>query len=357
MTDIKVPDGLTDEMKKSRERLRLLKPRVYEKLMKYLEAEERGDVLTPSLIDWTYGFECNFKCPHCCAHAFQRPEEKNKLSFQQIKDIADQADEIGIFVINLIGGEPLVWDELDEVIEAIDPKRFHISITTNGWFLTPDVTKHLAAIGVDKLGISIDSGFADVHDSFREKKGSFARALEGVKNAHDAGIRTLISTVATHQNIYTDGFRKLLEISQELNVGLDIQCATVSGGWRGRMDVLIDEKDAEYLETLREKYPLTRRDVWSTPGSKGGCPAITRSVYIISSGEVLPCLFIHISLGNVLKEPLKDIIERGLKIKEFKDFTKLCLAGEDREFIEKYMSRTFDADSLPISFEDGFGDV
>jgi MoaA/NifB/PqqE/SkfB family radical SAM enzyme len=344
-------------MQKSRERLRLVKPRVYDKLIRYLEAEKNGEELTPSLIDWTYGFECNFNCPHCSANAFQGPENRKKLSLEQIQDVADQADEIGIFVINLIGGEPLVWKELDEVVSAIGPDRFHISITTNGWFLTPDVTRHLASIGVDKLGISIDSGFEDVHDMFREKKGSYKRAIEGIKNAADAGIRTLVSTVATHQNIHSDGFQKLLEISQDLDVGLDIQCATVSGGWRGRMDVLIDDKDAEYLESLREKYPLTRRDVWSTPGSQGGCPAITRSVYIISSGEVLPCLFIHISLGNVLKEPLKDIIERGLTIREFKDFSKLCLAGEDKDFIEKYLSRTFSATSLPISFEEGFGNV
>ncbi len=349
-----VPDKLTEDIKKNRERLRKLKPRVYAKVMDYLEAEKNSSQLTMSLIDFAYSFECNFRCPHCCAEAFGYSNKH--MSFEGIKLVADQADEMGIFVINLIGGEPLVWD-LSKIIDAIDSSRFHISITTNGWLLTPEVANQLAELGVDKVGVSIDSGLREEHDNFRCKEGSFNRAVGGVQNSIAAGIRTLISVVVTHQSLYTKGFHALLNLSKELNVGLDIQCATVSGGWRGRLDVLIDEKDAEYLEKLRDEYPLLRRDVWSTPGSEGGCPAITRSVYIIPSGDVLPCLFIHVSLGNVLKEPLKYIIDRGLKIREFSEFTKLCLAGEDRGFIDKYLAKTFGVKTLPLGFGEVFTDV
>lgn len=349
-----VPQELVDNVQQSRDRLRIKKPKVYAKLLKYLESEKNEEEFTLSLLDFAYDFGCNFRCSHCCAEAFNGTSSNRIMTLDEVKRVADQADDVGIFIINLIGGEPLIWKELPMVIQTIDPDRFHISMTTNGWLLTEKVTKQLVDLGVDKVGISIDSGFAEEHDAFRSKKGSFEKALEGAKFAVKAGLRTLISTVVTHQNIHSEGFIKLFEITKELNIGLDLQCATVSGGWQGRLDVLLDQKDAEFLETLRLQHPLLRRDVWTTPGSKGGCPAVTRSAYIIPSGDVLPCLFIHISLGNVFKEPLRDILKRGVKVDELREYSKLCLAGEDLNFINKYLSRTFNAKSLPLTFDEGF---
>ncbi len=355
--NVKVPEKLTEEIEKSRERLRQKKPKVYTKLIRYLEAETKKDPFAISLIDFALGFKCNFQCPHCCAEAFHSgPKNKYQMSLDQVKRMADQADEVGAFVINLIGGEPLIWEGLDKVIETIDPSRFHISMTTNGWFLKPEVAKKLADWSVDKVGVSIDSGFAEEHDAFRKKKGSFQKTIEAVKNARAAGIRVIISTVVTHQNIYSPGFQRLIDTSLELGVGLDLQCATVAGGWQANTDVLINEEDAAYIESLREKYPLLRRDLWSVPGSDGGCPAVTRSVYVIPDGRVLPCLFIHISLGNLFDEPLRDILMRGLRVKELREFNGLCLAGEDKKFIDKYLRRTFSAEHLPLSFDEGFGD-
>jgi len=50
----------------------------------------------------------------------------------------------------LIGGEPLIWPDFEKSVSA----RFHISITTNGWMLTPERAKHLAELGIDKVGVS-----------------------------------------------------------------------------------------------------------------------------------------------------------------------------------------------------------
>jgi MoaA/NifB/PqqE/SkfB family radical SAM enzyme len=223
--------------------------------------------------------------------------------------------------------------------------------------LTREKAEYLAKVGIDKVGISIDSGFEYEHDRFRGKRGSYRRAIEALKNAKTAGLRTMISAVVTHQNIRSEGFQRLLDLSAEFDVNLDLQCGTVSGGWRGNVDVLIDEKDAEYLESLRAKYPLLRRDVWSVPGSIGGCPAGTRSIYIIPSGDVLPCLFIHVSFGNVSEEPLSVIQKRMLKVKEFREFSTLCFAGEDRGFINNYLSKTFNSKRLPLDYRDVFGDL
>lgn len=349
------PQGLVKEMQASRERLRQIKPKVYAKLLSYLEKESTGKIKAFSLLDWAYSFQCNFKCPHCCAEAFR---EKNQLqvppSLEQVRHIADQAHALGIFIINFIGGEPLAWPHLSEIIQTIDPTRFHISLTTNGWCLDKAMADRLAKAGVDKIGVSLDSAVAEEHDGFRRMPGSFVRALAGIKFAKEAGIRTMISTVVTHQNIRSPNFARLLALSTELGVNLDLQCATVAGGWRGNYDALIDTEDAAYLTSLREKYHLLRRDVWDVPGSKGGCPAATRSVYIIPSGDVLPCLFMHITFGNIFKDDLEQIVDRMLQVKELRENSNLCLAGEDLEFIRNHLSKTFDAPVLPIDYRQVF---
>lgn len=352
-----VPRALTQKMQASRMRLRVQRPRIYEKLMRYLEAEKHPKNRQMSLIDFGYGFECNFSCKHCCADVFREQFRNQRMFLDQVKGIADQADELGVFVFSLIGGEPLIWPELDDLVRVLDPERFLISITTNGWLLTLDRAKHLANIGVSKVNVSIDSGVPEEHDAFRVKLGSHAQAVGAAKNAIAAGLNTQISTVVTHHNLRSEGFQKLLAFSREMDVCLDIQVATPTGKWLGNLDPLIDAEDAKYIRQLRTQYPLLRRDLFSTPGAMGGCPAVTGSLYIISSGEVLPCLFIHISLGNVLKEPLAVIRERGLRVKELKEYSSVCLAGEKCDFFTKYMPRTFQAQSFPLSCREGFYDV
>lgn len=58
-----VPEKLVEDLENSRLRLRQLKPNVYRKLINYLEAEKNGNSSTLCLLDFTYGFECNFRCP------------------------------------------------------------------------------------------------------------------------------------------------------------------------------------------------------------------------------------------------------------------------------------------------------
>ena len=54
-------------------------------------------------------------------------------------------------------------------------------------------------------------------------------------------------------------------------------------------------------------------------------------------GDVLVCPYLHIKIGNIFEQPLKDIINYGFTIKYFKNFTELCLSGEDKDFVRKYM--------------------
>ena len=276
------------------------------------------------------------------------------MTIDEIRTVADQADEAGVFMINLIGGEPLVLPDLEEIIKVLDPKRFRISVTTNGWKLTKDVARDLARMGVDRVCISLDSAFAGEHDKIRGVAQSHERAQAAVLNSLEAGIVTQVSTCVTHQNLRSEGITKLLEWTNGHGVYIDLPAGAPCGEWLGKTDMLITEDDARYIRDLRYKFPLVRRDLFPSPGLQGGCFAVKQTLYIIPSGEVLPCLLIHISLGNVLKENLRKIRDRGLNIQAFRGFSKKCLAAEDRDFINKYIARTFGQKRLPLSYDEGW---
>ena len=350
-----VSSALTKKMIQNREKMKRERPKAYEKLMNYLKLGNVPENPYLARLDWAINYDCNLKCQHCFAGAFEGKISDYKMTMDDIRKVAGQADEAGVFMINLIGGEPLVWPDLRDIIETLDPKRFKISITTNGWNLTKERAKELAGMGVDRVCVSVDSFFADEHDNFRGVAGSHARATAAVLNSLAAGIVTQVATCVTHQNLRSEGITKLLEWTDKLGVYMDLPAAAPCGKWLGKTDMLITEEDAKYIRDLRKKYPLVRRDIFPSPGLQGGCFAVKQTLYIIPTGDVLPCLFIHISLGNALKEHLRDIRARGLKIKRFRDFSEKCLAAEDHDFISKYLLCTFNAKVLPVSPEEGWG--
>ena len=78
-----------------------------------------------------------------------------------------------------------------------------------------------------------------------------------------------------------------------------------------------------------------------------GCIAVKRMVSLTKYGDVMPCPYIHTSLGNFFKEPLRNIIERGMNIKYFGKYVDTCLIAEDRKFINDYIVKMYDK-PLPV---------
>jgi MoaA/NifB/PqqE/SkfB family radical SAM enzyme len=119
--------------------------------------------------------------------------------------------------------------------------------------------------------------------------------------------------------------------------------------------VLITPEDAAFIAKAHEEYPVLHRDTFPSYGMDKGCGCVNSTVHITSYGDVLPCVFIHISIGSIFDESLADIIKRGQSIKCFQKYSKLCLSGEDRDFIDKYMTR-FYGKPLPLHWSEAFGE-
>ena len=332
-----------------REKLKREKPEVFEKILTIKERQEKK-IPTP-LIDIAYDYRCNLRCRHCAANCMT-PKE-NKLTPAVLRRLSEEADALGLCQFVVSGGEPLLFPDLPEVMEALQPNRFHIAMSTNGHFMTPEKAVELKKMGLDKVKISLDDFDPELHDQNRGKSGAFEKALNALKYCKDADLAATIQAVVTHQNCRTDRTVKMAKFAQEMGYNLDIIIARAIGQWEGKHEVLIDREDADFLWQLHQEYPCLHRDTFPAFGMHVGCGCVKALLHITPYGDVFPCVFIHVSIGNIFEESLADIIKRGNSIKWFSCHSPICLSGENRYFIENYMSK-FYGKPLPVSWKDVF---
>jgi MoaA/NifB/PqqE/SkfB family radical SAM enzyme len=341
-----------DEASK-RNLLRREKPYVYEKIMKFDEKVRRGESI--AIIQMQYNYACNMVCRHCSIKGIQEQKNENrrKMTPEAVVELARQADELGLARFEINGGEPFVNKDYDEIVKAIDPQKFYINSVTNGWLLDDKLAKHLKAIGVDRIQVSVDSLNAEEHDQFRQRKGAHARALHAVEASRKAGLAVFVSTVVTKQRLYSAEFIEFIKYFNDKDIGVFMTFAKPVGGWQGKYDMLVNPEDLAYVKELEAKHKIFSH---LTPayGLDLGCTAVKGMVCVTQYGDVMPCQYIFISLGNIFEQPLREIIQKGLNIKWFGEHLDVCPIAHDRHFIDKYIAGRVYNKTLPVPCSEVF---
>jgi len=332
-----------------REKLIREKPQVFEKIRKIEERHKLG-IATP-IIDIAYSFACNLRCRHCTASRFEKKDRK--LTPGDLRRISDAAHALGLCQFCISGGEPLIFKDLEDVIRQLQPEKFHLTMSTNGHFMTKEKAHQLKALGLDKVKISLDDFDETNHNDNRKSNGAYRKAIDAMFSAREAGLSVVIQTCVTRQNCQTGQLKQMAKFAMENGFTVDVLIARATGAWEGNHDVLVTPEDASFIKKAHEEYPVLHRDTFPSYGMDKGCGCVHSTLHITPYGDVLPCVFIHISIGNIFDESLADIIKRGQSIKYFKRYNRLCLSGEDREFIEKYMTK-FYGKPLPLHWSAAF---
>lgn len=284
-----------------------------------------------------YSNACNFKCKQCFTESPGRPVT-GSLTLEDIRKLADEADELGMYEILIEGGEPLVCKDLYDMIGIFGEDRFYIEMTSNGYLLTQEVAHKLKQAGMSRVSISLDSTKSEIHDEYRGVKGAYEHALKALENVQNADMQPSVNFLVGHYNIHSGEVEEIAEFCQKHNYHFSIVLATPTGNWKGRFDVMLTPEDTAYLEGLRQKYKHFWRDIWPPlPNKKvrvSGCIAVNRP-YINPFGDVLPCSYLHMKLGNIKEQSLKEIMEYGFSFPCFGERHDCCYAGEDPRFMEQ----------------------
>lgn len=335
------------------------KPEVFKKFKDffgYLKANDGKIGQKQRGIDVNINNACNLRCEHCFTNSPLGDHVKEVIDPETIARIADQAHDLGIFEWDLQGGETLLRPRLLwETLEAIGTHRFYMYVTTNGYHLDQAKAEKMAQLGVDRVSVSVDSIDPDYHDKFRGKKGSWKRALDALEHVQRAGMDPFLNITVGHYNAGSDDVLALLELSKDKRYTTLINVATPSGMWSSLEDIMCDDDDRAWLIEMRKEYKNILRNLWNPFDRDNeavlGCNTVNR-LYITPLGDVLACPYVHIKLGNIYEESLSDITERGFRFDPFREHSSLCLAGEDKSFVRKYMSTKGTSIFNPVDVND-----
>lgn len=321
------------------------KERVSKKLhdfYKYVKCNNGKIGKAPRIIDLCYDNKCNFKCQHCFTNAPNGVNSLNKMPFSMIKQIADEADALGFYEFDLQGGELLLEPEtFFKLVENVGSSRFYLYLTTNGYFLDEKIAHKLAISGIDRVSVSIDSINPEEHDKFRGKNGAFNKAINALRYVQKEGIDAFMNITVGHFNAFSKELENQIAFSYENGFKTILNAAVPAGCWKGNFEIMLTNEDSKHLLELRKKYPNIVRDIWNPFDRKLesllGCNA-GNLLYITPWGDVLPCPYLHIKLGNLYKQSLKEILEYTQSLPELMEHSEKCLAGENIEFVHKYLS-------------------
>jgi len=316
--------------------------KIIRKIAKVILFRMRGSYL---MLGLTYS--CNANCKFCSIAMY--PKNKNKeLTTEEAKNVIDQAFKLDIVNVNFFGGEPILRPDIMELISYTSKKGISTCLDTNGHLLTKKKVKKLKKAGLDILYVTINSSIPEVHDKICNLKGNFENATEGIKFAVGAGLRCIVSTCATRENVNNDELKKIIKFSKTLGAsGVRILMPMKSGKFLHKIDKMLTLKEKRKIKELLN-YPFIFTEGFLFD-FEGCCISHKRYFYISPYGEVQPCFAIPLSFGSVREEPLKIILRRMWRHGLFKhrDWFKECLTRNE-EFVEKYINTIPSGTELPF---------
>jgi MoaA/NifB/PqqE/SkfB family radical SAM enzyme len=301
-----------------------------------------------TIIGVTYACQC--RCKHCGMDMNDSLGQET-LTLEQIKKLLRDARALGVVEITLFGGEPLLRNDIDEIVSYARDLQMLPTVDTNGLLLSSERVATLKACGIACIKVSLDSPFSQVHDQLRGIDGCFEKAVAGLCACVEQGVPCIISTYATKENLASGDLNKLIEFGRELGVaGVRILDTVLSGCLFSESHKLLTTEERKQLRDLLEPGFVFLENLSSSKAiSSPVCPCIAkRSIYVSPTGLVQPCNFIPLSFGNIKEEPFGTLIKRVWSDDLMEHDNCQCLMNNDK-FREKIVPMIEDADSLPVS--------
>jgi len=312
-------------------------------------------------VSWNLTQRCNLECAHCYMSAHAGADTRGELSTDECRRVIDDIARVNpnVFLI-LTGGEPLLRRDIWDVAGYASGKGFTTVLGTNGVLLREREAKLMREHGVVGASISLDSTERAKHDAFRHLQGSWDGAVRATRVLTDAGLDFSLHMSVTDWNV--GEVPAMIDLARELGAKVLNFFFLVRTG-RGRDLTDIDAAAYERILTYLAKVQgvgdgppsFVRRllgmgggepavekfeDPWSTPVGRadgllirakcaphfrrilyelnpsspllrnyahGSCPAGKYYCRITPTGDVTPCPYMPVSVGNLRDSGFDDL--------------------------------------------------
>jgi len=284
-------------------------------------------------MEMEFTLHCNFRCPYC--YLPEHPIIENELSREEICDSILQAQELGAKKIIILGGEPMLYPHILDVLRFIRKQHLNVEMFTNGSNITADVAKLLLKNGVNVV-LKMNTFNEDIQDVLAGEKGAYKIIREAFNNLRQAGYPSeetflAVSTVICRQN--SDEIVSLWKWLRDQNIIPYFEMITPQGRARQNEWLYVDPRNlygifSEIADIDRKQY----NHIWDPqpPLIGNECLRHQFSCLVNAQGYVMPCVGVNIPVGNIRDQKLKDIIKDSEVIQNLRNY-RSTMKGPCRE--------------------------
>jgi len=298
--------------------------------------------------------QCNLRCTYC-SHFTSAGDVAHDLPKEEWLKFFEELNRYAVISVTLEGGEPFCRKDLKELIEGIVRNRMRFNILSNGALITDEIAIFLAETRrCDGVQVSVDGSVPMTHDAFRGK-GSFLRAINGIKCLQKHGVPVSVRVTIHKQNVKDlEAIARLL--LEEIGLpGFSTNDASFMGLCRQnaeQVQLSVEERSLamEILLRLNKKYngsisasagPLAQGKQWlemekarregkeRIPGRAylTSCGGVMSKMAVRADGVMVPCTQIsHIELGRLNRDDLQEVWQNHLELKRLRERQSIPLS-------------------------------
>ncbi len=295
-----------------------------------------SEKFVPLVVSWNITRKCNLKCPHCYINATHQ-QLKNELTTEESKNLIDQICEVSRPLLILSGGEPLLRNDVAELVRYGAEKGLKMGLGSNGSLINYADAKKLKEAGIETVSISLDSHIPEQHDKFRGVSGSWEKAVNAIKALQKTGVLVQVNTTVTQQNY--DQIDDIMSLAEKLGVenfhlfflvptGRGVKIADISPAQYEGMIQTAFAKAAKHKLNVRPSCAPQFMRIAKDMGLDmrqwiRGCIAGLYYCRIYPNGDITPCPYLPIKLSNIREKSFKEIWFNSEVFKSLRDFNAL----------------------------------
>lgn len=288
------------------------------------------------LISWNTTKKCNLYCKHCYRESSPDADIQDELTTAEGKNLIAGIKNAGFRLLILSGGEPLLREDIFELVGTASAVGLIPAMGTNGTLLTPEISRELAGNGLRGIAISLDSMDSGYHDEFRGQAGAFDKTQAGIENALSAGLRVQINLTLTDSN--QDAFEKMVTYYEKKGVhaihpfflvptgrALSIEEESLKEqAYFSMIRTILAKQQTTALElkpTCAPQFMPMAKEMGLTQRFTRGCLAGTAYCCILPKGEVHICPYLPIEAGNVRETSFEDVWANSDIFRQLRNFS------------------------------------
>ncbi len=287
------------------------------------------------LVSWNTTKKCNLYCQHCYRESGIEEATEGELTTTEGFKLIDDMVKAGFKLLILSGGEPLLRDDIFDLVKKSKQAGMIPAMGTNGTLVTKEVARELKNSGLRGIAISVDSLDAAYHDEFRGVKGAFNLTQTGIENALSEGLRVQINLTLTEKN--QDVFEDMVDYYEKLGVhalhpfflvptgrGIDIEAdALKKEAYFSMIRKVLEKQGNTSLElkpTCAPQFMAMAKEMGIDQRFTRGCLAGVSYCCILPKGEVHICPYLPIEVGHVRKQSFDEIWKEAPIFKNLRDY-------------------------------------